>query len=80
MKPQDILFIIILIGLFFLRKPRVFVWAGLICLFFSIPLFARWVFFTAERLVWYAAVFFLIGIIWFWIQGRNVKLKNESEK
>jgi len=65
MKPQDILFIILLLGILFLRRPRILVAAGLICLFFSIPLFAHWVFFTAERLVMYAAGFFLAAIISF---------------
>jgi hypothetical protein len=63
MKPQDILFILLLIGLLFFRKPRILVWAGLICLLLSIPLFAHWVFFTAERLVMYAAGFLLAAII-----------------
>lgn len=71
MKPQDILFIIILIALLFLRKPRLLVLAGLICLFLSIPLFARWVFFTAERLDYYAAGFLLAAIIWFWFRGKK---------
>jgi len=65
MKPQDILFIILLLGFLFLRKPKVFVWTGLLCLVLSMPLFAHWVFFTAERLVMYGAGFFLVAIIYF---------------
>ncbi|HSX09828.1 MAG TPA: hypothetical protein VLF93_06760 [Candidatus Saccharimonadales bacterium] len=71
MKPQDILFIIILIGLLFLRKPRVFIWAAMLCLFVSMPLFYKYVFFTAERLVMYAAGFFFVAIILFWIRMRK---------
>lgn len=64
MKPQDILFILILLGLLFFRKPKFIVWAGILCLILSIPLFAHWVFFTAERLVMYAAGFLLVAIIY----------------
>lgn len=65
MKPQDILFIIILVALLVLRKPKILVWFGLISLLLSIPLFANWVFFTAERLVMYALGFLLSAIILF---------------
>lgn len=71
MKPQDILFIIILLGLLFLRKPKFLVWSGLICLLVSIPLFAHWVFFTAERLVVYAAGFLFVSIILFMFKNRS---------
>lgn len=63
MKLQDILFFGVFGVLFLLRKPRFFAWAGLSCLIVSIPLFATWTFFTAERLTWYAAAFFLTFII-----------------
>jgi len=71
MKPQDILFIIFLLGLFFFRKPRILVWAGLVCLFLSIPLFAHWVFFTAERLVMYAAGFLFVAILLFLFKNKS---------
>jgi hypothetical protein len=71
MKPQDILFIIILLGLLFLKKPRILVGAALFCFVLSIPLFYRLVFFTAERLVMYAAGFLLVSIIMFWITMRK---------
>lgn len=67
MKPQDILFIVILLVLIFLRKPRVLVWFGLGCILLSMPLFYRYVFFTAERLVMYAAGFLLTAIIFLFI-------------
>ncbi len=63
MKPQDIAFICVLAVLIGLRRPILFVWAGLGSLLLAVPLFARWVFFTAERLTWYAAAFFLCFIV-----------------
>lgn len=63
MKPQDIVFFFTMGALLAVKKPRLFVWAGLICLAVSIPLFATWTFFTAERLTWYAAAFFAVFII-----------------
>jgi len=63
MKPQDILFIITFAVLLAFKKPKIFVWAGLGSLVLAIPLFATWTFFTAERLTWYAAGFFLTYIL-----------------
>lgn len=63
MKIQDIAFLTVLLFLFFLRRPVYFVWAGLTSLALAIPLFATWTFFTAERLTWYASVFFLIFLL-----------------
>ena len=63
MKPQDLFFFAVLLVLLGLRKPVYLVWAGLGCLALAIPLFAKWVFFTAERLTWYAAAFFLVFIL-----------------
>ncbi len=63
MKLQDLFFVVVLTLLLVLRKPRLLVWAGLISLILAIPLFAKWIFFTAERLTWYAAAFFLIFIL-----------------
>lgn len=57
MKPQDIVFILLLIVLLLVRKPRVLLFAGLGSWILAIPLFATWVFFTAERLTWYGAAF-----------------------
>lgn len=63
MKPQDIVFFITLA--FLLKRPGWFLGAGLTCFLLAIPLFAQWIFFTAERLTWYGAAF--IGI-WLLIQ------------
>ena len=69
MKIQDIVFFVVLALLMAKRSPKVASICGIICLVLSMPLFSFWVFFTAERLVWYAAGFFLLAII--------LKLKNE---
>lgn len=63
MKIQDVLFFILLAGLLYKYNPRWCVIAGLISLALAIPLFASWTFFTAERLTWYAAAFFLTAIV-----------------
>lgn len=63
MKPQDVIFVIVLLALLFKKKSQWLTIAGLLCLVLSIPLFASWIFFTAERLVYYAAGFILLAII-----------------
>lgn len=63
MKIQDIIFILVLLILIYKKDPRWSVVAGLASLSLSMPLFATWTFFTAERLTWYAASFFLLSII-----------------
>ena len=72
MKIQDIGFFIILGILLIFRKRKWMVFAGLFSLLVSIPLFAKWVFFTAERLTWYAATFFLVALIMNLIPERRV--------
>jgi len=63
MKIQDIGFLLILVFAVGFRSPKLSVSLGIICLLLAIPLFAKWVFFTAERLTWYAAAFFLLAIV-----------------
>lgn len=70
MKPQDLIFIVILIILLFRRNPHYFVIAGLLCLIFAIPFFSLWIFFTAERLMWYASMLLFIAIILFLFKSR----------
>jgi glycerol-3-phosphate acyltransferase PlsY len=65
MKIQDLLFFALYILLIFRQDIRFFVGAGLVCLALSIPLFALWIFFTAERLTWYAGLYFLGAVIFF---------------
>ncbi|OGH14355.1 MAG: hypothetical protein A2687_01875 [Candidatus Levybacteria bacterium RIFCSPHIGHO2_01_FULL_38_26] len=62
MKLQDIVFIVAFLFLIYRGNPKLAVFAGIISLFLSIPLFSSWIFFTAERLTWYAAAFFLLAI------------------
>ncbi|MFH0749520.1 MAG: hypothetical protein V1917_01220 [Candidatus Gottesmanbacteria bacterium] len=71
MKPQDIGFIIVLCILLVLRREKLFVSAGLLCFLLAIPLFATWIFFTGERLVWYGAAFVFVGIILSIVKGKE---------
>jgi len=64
MKPQDIFFIVIIVALLFRNRPKWLIFAGEFCLIVSIPLFYFQIFFTAQRLTYYAAAFFLIAIIY----------------
>jgi hypothetical protein len=68
MKPQDLVFIVVFVCIGLSRRPRLFVWTGLGCLILAIPLFAKWVFFTAERLTWYAAAFFLTYTLYLFVK------------
>jgi hypothetical protein len=63
MKIQDIVFFIVMALLIIRPNPRILVISGITCLILSIPLFSFWIFFTAQRLTWYAAAFFLMAII-----------------
>lgn len=63
MKLQDIVFLIILIVLLVKKNPRWFAILGLTCFVFAIPLFAGWIFFTAERLTWYGVSFIASSLL-----------------
>lgn len=69
MKIQDVGFLVALVFLWRQRKPQWAVLAGLLSLLLAMPLFKFWIFFTAERLVGYAAAFFALAII----QNRYLK-------
>ncbi|OGG01688.1 hypothetical protein A2Z33_05610 [Candidatus Gottesmanbacteria bacterium RBG_16_52_11] len=58
MKVQDFLFLLVFGAVWIFRK-RYLAAAGLVCLILAIPLFSFRIFFTAERLTWYAAAFFV---------------------
>ncbi|MEK7577085.1 MAG: hypothetical protein AAB492_00520 [Patescibacteria group bacterium] len=73
MKPQDIVFGIILGTFLALKNPLLFAWTGLLMLSISLPLFALHIFFTAERLTWYAAAFFLFFILFSFTPSHKVK-------
>jgi hypothetical protein len=63
MKPQDIIWIVVLVLLVILRKEKLALSVGMLCLVVAIPLFAKHIFFTAERLVMYASSFILLSTI-----------------
>ncbi len=63
MKLQDIVFFVVLAFLLYKRSPRLMADLGIILLLLSIPLYAKWVFFTAERFTWYGAAFFLTATV-----------------
>ncbi len=73
MKTQDIGFIIVLALLFVVRKPIWFVYAGLLCFALAIPLFTKWIFFTAERLTWYGAAFIFTYLVISLLRPNTVK-------
>lgn len=73
MKPQDILFLIAVLGLAMYKKPMVFLWAGILSFSMSMPLFFMHIFFTAERLTWYGAFFVLMYIVF--SMGASDKVK-----
>lgn len=63
MASQDYLFLVILSIVVYFRSALVSTVVGLCCIVFALPLFALWIFFTAERLTWYSVTFFLLAII-----------------
>ena len=73
MKPQDIGFLLIFIVLVVIKKPRIFLIAGLVCWMLAIPLFAKWVFFTGERLTWYGAGFVLAFLVFSLLRPNKVQ-------
>lgn len=63
MKIQDFVFIIIFLFVLWRRNAKLSTALGLVALGLSMPLFAKWIFFTAQRLTYYSAAFFLYAII-----------------
>ena len=63
MKFQDLIFLVIFVLVILKRDSKLSTLVGIFCLALSIPLFATWVFFTAQHLVWYAAGFFLLSVV-----------------
>lgn len=70
MKIQDILFIVLLAILLFKHKENSFVAFGLLCFLLAAPFFYFWIFFTAQRLVIYAAILILAEIIYKLVNSR----------
>jgi len=65
MKIQDIMYLILTTLLFLTGRSIFFVYFGLGFLMLAIPLFSYRIFFTAERLTWYASSYFLIYTLLF---------------
>lgn len=65
MKIQDIVPLFLVAVLLWKRNPYYLVAAGLGFLIIALPLFASWVFFTAQHLSYYAGFCFLLAIIVF---------------
>ncbi|MFH0863609.1 MAG: hypothetical protein V1858_00760 [Candidatus Gottesmanbacteria bacterium] len=63
MKIQDIIFLAIFLTTLWLRNYQLTAFIGLFCLILAMPLFVFWIFFTAQRLVIYGAIFFILTII-----------------
>ena len=55
-------FVLFFLFVLWRRNEHLSIIIGLFCLFLAIPLFQFWIFFTAERLTWYAASFFAYSI------------------
>jgi len=70
MSIQDLFFIAILAVLLIKQRYEWLVVAGLACVVISIPLFYFWIFFTAQKLIYYSAAFFLVAAILFIIKKR----------
>ncbi len=63
MKIQDLIFLFVFLPHLGARSPKLSVALGLFCLVLAAPLFKFWIFFTAERLTWYAGAFFLTSAL-----------------
>jgi hypothetical protein len=53
------------------KNPKLLAICGISCLILAIPLFSLWIFFTAERLTWYAAAYFLLATIFYLFKSKN---------
>lgn len=71
-KVQDIVFLAALAGLIFYKNPKYATIAGLCSLLLAIPLFLYQIFFTAQRLTWYAAVFLFLATVLHVIASKKV--------
>lgn len=70
-KPQDIIFLLSFLPLLFLKSPKLFVYAALICFILAAPLFGMFIFFTAQRLVWYGLAYITLAVVLNVIKYRN---------
>lgn len=63
MKIQDLIFIIIFLLVAVKKDSKISTIVGILCLLAAIPLFALWIFFSAQHLVYYSAAFFLLSVL-----------------
>lgn len=63
MKIQDLLFTLVFLLILWRQSPGLAAKLGIGSLILALPLFAGHVFFTAERLTWYAAAFLAYAVI-----------------
>ncbi len=63
MKVQDLVFGLIFLLVLWRQSERLSTVIGLLLLLLAIPLFQFWIFFTAERLTWYAAALFAYAFL-----------------
>jgi len=73
MKIQDLIFLFVVLLQLRARSPKLSAALGLFCLLLAAPLFKFWVFFTAERLTWYAGAFFLSSAALYCYQLKSKK-------
>lgn len=63
MKPQDLIFLSIMLLLLFSKNHKIFAALAIGLLIIAIPLFEFWKFFTAERMVLYSVICIVISVI-----------------
>jgi hypothetical protein len=63
MKIQDILFLLFFAILLLKHKENSFVVSGLLCFILAMPFFYFWIFFTAERLVYYGVLLIFVEVL-----------------
>lgn len=73
MKPQDIIFFFLVLFLLWKQNSTYAAGLGFICLVIAMPLFYFWIFFTAQRLTWYAFGFFILAVIFHILALRRTK-------
>ena len=73
MKIQDLLFGFVFLLIAWRKEAKLATVIGLACLILAIPLFKFWIFFTAERLTWYAAAFFAYAGLLLMIKKNEAK-------
>lgn len=76
-KIQDLAFGLLFLFVLWRKNAKLAVFIGLFCLLLAAPLFKFWIFFTAERLTWYAASLFLYAVIKLFFELKKPKRKTK---